>query len=163
MGVLKNRRLITAYPDPDAPYRVSILIDKGYRYASTGPATVDPETGKRKYHRIHWGTVEDGNRFVPGNTYLFSPVEERTKLIFPDGWDLSEIEKLSGNRKPGRPVIESQDENRLYGDMLKAQHHYKLRDEQEKYFSMMKGIMGADRQRNWSESGMTGRLFILFV
>ena len=44
-----------------------------------------------------------------------------------------------------------------------AQHHYKLRDEQEKYFNMMKGIMGADRQRNWSESGKTGRLFILFV
>ena len=44
-----------------------------------------------------------------------------------------------------------------------AQHHYRLRDEQEKYFSMMKGLMGADRQRNWSESGKTGRLFILFV
>ena len=28
---------------------------------------------------------------------------------------------------------------------------------------MMKGLMGADRQRNWSESGKTGRLFILFV
>ena len=104
-------------PDPDAPYRVSIHIDKGYRYASTQPATVDPKTGKRKYHRIHWGTVEDGNRFIPGKAYLFSPIEERTKLIFPDGWDLSEIEKLSGNRKPGRPVIESQDENRLYGDI----------------------------------------------
>ena len=104
-------------PDPDAPYRVAIHIDKGYRYASTQPATVDPNTGKRKYRRIHWGTVDDNNRFVPGRTYLFAPVEERSKLIFPEGWDLSEIEKLSGNRKRGRPVIESQDENRLYGDI----------------------------------------------
>ena len=104
-------------PDPDAPYKVAIHIDKGYRYASTQPATVDPNTGKRKYRRIHWGTVDDNNRFVPGRAYLFAPVEERSKLIFPEGWDLSEIEKLSGNRKRGRPVIESQDENRLYGDI----------------------------------------------
>ena len=104
-------------PDPDAPYRVAIHIDKGYRYASTQPATVDPNTGKRKYRHIHWGTVDDNNRFVPGRAYLFAPVEERSKLIFPEGWDLSEIEKLSGNRKRGRPVIESQDENRLYGDI----------------------------------------------
>ena len=104
-------------PDPDAPYRVAIHIDKGYRYASTQPATVDPNTGKRKYRRIHWGTVDDNNRFVPGRAYLFAPVEERSKLIFPEGWDLTEIEKLSGNRKRGRPVIESQDENRLYGDI----------------------------------------------
>ena len=104
-------------PDPDAPYRVAIHVDKGYRYASTQPAIVDPNTGKRSYRRIHWGTVDDNNRFVPGKAYLFAPIEERSKLIFPEGWDLSEIEKLSGNRRRGRPVIESQDENRLYGDI----------------------------------------------
>lgn len=104
-------------PDPDAPYRVAIHIDKGYRYASTQPAIVDPNTGKRSYRRIHWGTVDDNNRFVPGKAYLFAPIEERSKLIFPQGWDLSEIEKLSGNRRRGRPVLESQDENRLYGDI----------------------------------------------
>lgn len=40
---------------------------------------------------------------------------------------------------------------------------YKLRDEQEKYFQQMKSEMDADRQRNWSEDGKTGRLFVLFV
>jgi transposase len=40
---------------------------------------------------------------------------------------------------------------------------YRLRDEQEKYFQQMKSQMVADRQRNWSEEGKTGRLFILFV
>ncbi len=104
-------------PDPDAPYRVAVHTDKGYRYASTQPAVIDPETGNRTYHRIHWGTVDENQRFIPGKTYLFAPIEERSKLIFPDGWDLSEIEKLSGNRKPGRPVIEGQDDNRLYGDI----------------------------------------------
>ena len=41
--------------------------------------------------------------------------------------------------------------------------HYKLRDEQEKYFQQMKTEMCSDRQRNWSEDGKTGRLFVLFV
>ena len=41
--------------------------------------------------------------------------------------------------------------------------HYRLRDEQEKYFEQMKEQMVADRQRNWSEEGKTGRLLILFV
>jgi len=40
---------------------------------------------------------------------------------------------------------------------------YGLRDEQEKFFQQMKSQMVADRQRNWSEDGKTGRLFILFV
>jgi hypothetical protein len=40
---------------------------------------------------------------------------------------------------------------------------YSLRDEQEKYFQQMKSQMVADRQRNWSEEGKAGRLFILFV
>ena len=104
-------------PDPDAPYRITIHADKGYRYASTQPATVDPDTGQRKYRRIHWGTVDDNNRFIPGRAYLFASIEERSKLVFPEDWDLSEIEKLSGNRKRGRPVIEGQDDNRLYGDI----------------------------------------------
>ena len=41
--------------------------------------------------------------------------------------------------------------------------NYRLRDEQEKYFQQMKDQMVSDRQRNWSEEGKTGRLFILFV
>ncbi len=40
---------------------------------------------------------------------------------------------------------------------------YRLRDEQEKYFQQMKSQMVCSKQRNWSEEGKTGRLFILFV
>ena len=103
--------------DPSAPYRISIHCINGYRYASTQPAYQDPETGKTKHKRIHWGTVDDSNKFIPGSKYIFASIEEREKLIFPEEWDLRELEKLSGGRKPGRPVIESQDENRLYGDI----------------------------------------------
>jgi len=49
-----------------------------------------------------------------------------------------------------------------YGAM-EAFRTYSLRDEQEKCFQQMKSQMQADRQRNWSEEGKTGRLFILFV
>ena len=48
-------------------------------------------------------------------------------------------------------------------DAMQAYNAYRLRDEQEKYFQQMKDQMVADRQRNWSEEGKTGRLFILFV
>jgi transposase len=40
---------------------------------------------------------------------------------------------------------------------------YRLRDEQEKFFNVMKTQMLAGRQRNSSEDGKTGRLFILFI
>ena len=103
--------------DPESCNRVSIHNIGGYRYASTQPAVTDPETGIRHYHRIHWGTVDDNNKFIPGKSYIFAPIDERNRLIFPEGWDLSETHKLSGNRKQGRPVIESQNENRLYGDI----------------------------------------------
>ena len=103
--------------DPNAQYRISIHQNNGYRYASTQPALKDPVTGKTTYKRVHWGTVDENNKFIPGSRYVFAPLEERSKLIFPEDWDMSELEKLSGNRKPGRPVIESQDENRLYGDI----------------------------------------------
>jgi transposase len=49
-----------------------------------------------------------------------------------------------------------------YGAM-ETYRHYRLRDEQEKYFQQMKGRLGFDTQQNWSEEGKTGRLFILFV
>lgn len=103
--------------NPSAQYRVSIHLNGGYKYASTQPARIDPETGDKSYRRVHWGTLDDNLRFIPGKQYIVASPEERRKLIFPEDWDLSEIDKLSGRRKQGRPAIEGQDENRLYGDI----------------------------------------------
>ena len=105
------------HADTTAQYRVSIHANGGYRYASTQPAVVDSETGEKRYRRVHWGTVDENLKFIPGKQYIIASPEERKKLIFPEGWDLSEAEKLSGRRKQGRPAIEGQDENRLYGDI----------------------------------------------
>ena len=103
--------------DPDSQYRVSIHLNNGYRYASTQPYQIDPDTGKKSYHHIHWGRVDENNKFIPGKNYLVAPIAERSKLIFPEDWDLSEVKKLSGAREKGRPATESQNENRLYGDI----------------------------------------------
>lgn len=66
----------------------------------------------------YWGTVDDNNKFIPGKNYLIASPDVRPKLIFPQNWDLSETKKLSGNRDKGRPAIESQDKNRLYGAIM---------------------------------------------
>ena len=108
---------MTRRPDPLARFRVKIHNDNGHRYAFTQVPTTNEKTGKKVYRILHWGKVDENLRFTPGDRYMLASVEDRKKLIFPDDWDLSEIEKLSGNRKPGRQPIETQDENRLYGDV----------------------------------------------
>lgn len=104
-------------PDPNARYRVTLHITKGYTYASTQPPYFDETTGKRKYHYIHWGTVDENKKFHPGHNFYLASPEERASLIFPADWDISEAEKLTGLRKPGRPVADDESENRLYGDI----------------------------------------------
>ena len=97
--------------DPCAQYRVKLHATKGYVYASTQPSYIDPQTGKKKYRHIHWGTVE-GTKFIPGSAFFTAAPEERARLIFPDGWDLGEAEKLC---KPVTYFAEYH--NRLYGDI----------------------------------------------
>lgn len=73
----------------DSIYRMSLHKNGGYMYATTHPYTVT-EDGKRKYSCLHWGTVTDELKFIPGKQCLYASPEERAKLIFPEGWDLSE-------------------------------------------------------------------------
>lgn len=109
--------------DPTAQYRVKLHIANGYTYASTQPPIIDPETGKKKYRYVHWGRVicfpeQDGKqKFIPGFRFYQASPEERTRLIFPEEWDMSEAEKLTGLRKSGRPTYTDDCHNRLYGDV----------------------------------------------
>ena len=83
-------------------YKVYLHRSGEYRYACTQPSYIDPETKKRKYRRIHWGTVDEDNRFFPNQTFLDAPEEERECLLFPEEWDLSEVRKVE--RGEGRLV-----------------------------------------------------------
>lgn len=103
--------------NPNSQYRVKLHKIGKYKYASTQPPTVDPQTGRKKYRYIHWGALDENLRFIPGAPYILATPEERARLIFPKGWDMSLAEKLSGARKPGRPAYEAEDSNRLYGDI----------------------------------------------
>ena len=103
--------------DENAQYRVKPHIANGYTYASTQPPYLDPVTGMKRYRHVHWGSIDENQRFIPGSAFFFATPEERSKLIFPDGWDMSEAEKLTGLRKPGRPAYNGADRNRLYGDI----------------------------------------------
>jgi hypothetical protein len=105
------------HPDTNAQYRVKPHVTKGYTYASTQPPHVDPDTGKKKYRHVHWGTVDENLRFKPGSAFFMATPEERSRLIFPEEWDMREAEKLTGLRKPGRPAYDGKDRNRLYGDI----------------------------------------------
>ena len=104
-------------PKADSGYHVSPHNMNGYCYASTQPAYIDPETGKKKNHYVHWGRLTEDNRFIPGKAYILASPEERQKLIFPNDWDISAITQLSGMRKPGRPAYTGDDVNRFYGDI----------------------------------------------
>jgi len=103
--------------DPNAQYRVKPHYNGGYTYASTQPSYIDPGTGKKKYRHVHWGTISENLKFKPNSQFYLASPEERALLIFPDEWDMSEAEKLTGLRKPGRPAYDGEDRNRLYGDI----------------------------------------------
>jgi hypothetical protein len=110
-------KLLARPVDPNAQFRVKPHTVDSYTYASTQPSHIDPITGKKKYRYIHWGTVDHDLKFIPGSQFYLASPEERTQLIFPGGWDMSEAEKLVGLRKPGRPEYGGEDQNRLYGDI----------------------------------------------
>ena len=102
--------------NPDSVYRVSIHKNGGHTYAATHPYTVDGN-GKRKYSVVHWGTVTDDLRFVPGKRFLQAPEEVRRSLIFPEAWDLSAIEGgARANAAHALPFNEG-DAGKAFGDI----------------------------------------------
>jgi hypothetical protein len=103
--------------NPNAQYQIKPHVTNGYTYASTQPPYVDPDTGRKKYRYVHWGTVDENRKFIPGSSFYLASPEERARLIFPASWDMSEADKLTGLRKPGRPVYDTDSQNRLYGDI----------------------------------------------
>ena len=101
----------------NTPYKITLHINGGYRYATTRPL-IKHEDGSHHNQSIHWGTVTEDLKFIPGKRYLYASLEERSRLIFPEGWDLSEVDKLQSNRKPGCPANDGEEEqNRFYGDI----------------------------------------------
>ena len=70
-------------PKADSGYHVSPHNMNGYRYASTQPAYIDPDTGKKKNHYVHWGRLTEDNRFIPGKAYILATPECFLQGIIP--------------------------------------------------------------------------------
>lgn len=85
-------------------------------YACTQPRLTNSE-GKTYSKRIHWGTLDENKVFHPNNHYLYADASERSKLVFPSDWDMSEAEKITEPQGRGRVMPGNEDENRLYGDV----------------------------------------------
>ena len=105
----------------DGKTSVTLHVDKGHRYASSQPFTIDPDTGRKKYSKVLWGHVTEDLRFLPSFKFINSPKEWDT-LDFPAEWDTSAIDKLkemqrNGQAKAGRPAYDGEDLNRQYGDI----------------------------------------------
>ena len=80
------------YSEEEKSYRVSVHQSGDYRYASTQPVRINPKTKKKECRHIHWGTLTADNKFYPNKHFLEASLEERSRLIFPEDWDLSELE-----------------------------------------------------------------------
>lgn len=81
--------------NPDSIYRLSVHRNGGHLYAATHPFVLDA-AGRRKYRILHWGTLTEDLRFLPGKAWQQAPASEREKLVFPPEWDLSEIRGIPG-------------------------------------------------------------------
>ena len=103
--------------DPVAQYRVKPHVTHGYTYASTRPPFIDPNTGKKKYPYVHWGTIDENLKFIPGTPFYQASPEERAQLIFPEEWDMSNVDGLIGRQTPEAPILMGKYQNRLYGDV----------------------------------------------
>jgi len=111
-----KNRCMSRPSNPDTPYRITLHVNGGYRYATTRPL-IKNDDGTHHNRSIHWGKVTEDLRFIPGSRYLYASLDERRQLIFPEGWDLSEIDKLPSERSKGRPANDGDDVNRFYGDI----------------------------------------------
>ena len=112
--VIKNCSDMARPASADTAYKIIIHTNGKRRYASTKVCATG-EDGKKTYTHKHWGTVDEDLKFHPNATYFYAKPEDRQKLIFPPGWDLSEAERLSGTKHRGRVAYEADDVDRQYG------------------------------------------------
>lgn len=128
----------------ETAYKITLHVNGKYKYASTRPRVITGEGKKNSNKSIHWGTVTDDFKFIPNTKFIYLPLEERKKFVFPKEWDLSELDKLSSERKVGRPSSSEDDKNRLYGAtwlLERAAEATGIRADLEKVFNGNKDIV----------------------
>jgi len=128
----------------ETTYKMTLHKNRGYLYAATRPRVITEPGRKNGNKSIHWGTVTKDLKFMPNAKFIYLPLEERSKFVFPEDWDLSELNKLSSEKKPGRPASSEDDMNRLYGAtwfLERAAEVTGIREDLEKVFEGNKDIV----------------------
>ena len=130
--------------NPETAYRLVAHTTHGHVYASVQRSVTDKDGKKVRRHK-HYGVIVD-NKFTPWPDFLVLPAEERAKFVFPKEWDLSILDKLSDRRSQGRPVLDGDAQNRLYGDIWLLEQiaeKTKIRHDLEVVFNGNKEIVNA--------------------
>lgn len=112
----------------ESKYNVHIRHDGDYTYLFSHVSGINPKTKKKRWQKIQWGTLDEKNVFHPFVRYF--TYEDRDRLIFPEGCDLTEAKKflttstLCTVKTMQATPIESQIDagnlqyqNKLYGDV----------------------------------------------
>ena len=82
------------HANPGNAYNMKLHKNRKYWYASTQRASYDEQGNCIGYRHYHWGTVDkDTLKFYPSREFLYLPIQERKKFVFPPDWDISELEK----------------------------------------------------------------------
>ena len=120
-------------------------------------AIADPETFQKKHPYLHleYEMVPEKNWVEQHGEIIPIPAHTILKSYKCDDEAISR-----GKRTAGFLALLTLGKNLT---AIESLEQYKLRDEQEKYFSQMKTQMLCDRQRNSSEDGKAGRTFIQFI
>jgi len=102
--------------------------------------------------------VKDEKAFKSHFCYYDVILDKDTKML--TGYTLNSAKVSRTIRLSGYFAIVT---FKVAGDAQAILRLYRLRDEQEKYFTQMKTQMVSDRNRTWSEEGYEGRQLIAFV
>ena len=75
--------------DPNSKYKLIKHTSNKYCYAATVNTVQRGDKSYRKY--VHWGTLDINNKFKPNLNFSLLTLNEQRKFIFPDNWDLTNI------------------------------------------------------------------------
>lgn len=102
-------------PDPEAAFRMYEHKVGAYTYAATHIFVRIDDKAEPVRRSKTWGRLDDKRVLHPNQDFMLLSPAERQRFIYPEDWDLSEVERLPSVRRAGRPAYLEVDRDRLYG------------------------------------------------
>ena len=140
--------------------KLNLYFDSVRRSEELIQLDIDIQNQKMKLEKMlaEKATLDDDSTLKKNYCYFNVDYDHSSRIICAYSLNEKKVEKAK--KISGFFSIST---HKLFLTAMETFETYRLRDEQEKFFQQMKDQMVSDRQRNWSEDGKTGRLFILFV